>query len=168
MKGMLAGLAALVAVVALLFVATRPTPTQMDLTAGDRAAIDQLSAEYLSTARAGDWDAWTDLWTPDAVYMVPDAPDLVGKPAIRESLDVFSGPPTEMNVRVAAVDGAGKWAWARGSFVFAMAASGEMPEMRMAGSFLWVLEKQGDGTWLIDSECYNSDSPPPPPPPEGT
>jgi ketosteroid isomerase-like protein len=40
------------------------------------------------------------------------------------------------------------------------------PGMRMEGSVLWVLEKQGDGTWLIDTECYNLDHPGDVPSPE--
>ena len=34
----------------------------------------------------------------------------------------------------------------------------------MEGSLLWVLEKQPEGTWLIDSETYNLDIPRDPPP----
>jgi len=157
----------LVAVFVLLLVSACQAPPQAEFTAGDRAAIDELSAQYASTARAADWDAWTELWTADAVYMNPEAPPLVGKEAIRESMRAFPNPPTEMSATLESADGNGKWAWARGSFVFAMAATEDMPEMRMAGSFLWVLEKQADGTWLIDSEAYNSDFPPPTPP-EGT
>ena len=71
-----------------------------------------------------------------------------------------------MSASLGEVDGGGKWAWARGSFRFAMAATGDMPEMSMTGSFLWVLEKQPDGTWLVDSESYNSDTPPEMPPEE--
>jgi ketosteroid isomerase-like protein len=155
---------ALAAVFVLLLVSACQAPQESEFTAGDRAAIDELAARYLSTAQAADWDAWTELWTADAVYMNPDAPPLVGQAAIRESMNVFPDPPTEMSASLGAVDGGGKWAWARGSFVFAMAASGDMPEMGMAGSFLWVLEKQPDATWLIDSETYNLDIPRPPPP----
>jgi uncharacterized protein (TIGR02246 family) len=152
--------------VLLLVAACQTAPPPMEFTAGDRAAIDELGAAYLATALAGDWDAWTALWTEDGVYMVPDAPRLVGHADIRASLDAFPAPPAEMSVTLNDVDGAGKWAWARGSFLFAMDAAEEMPEMRLEGSFLWVLEKQADGRWLIDSECYNSDFPPPPPPEE--
>jgi uncharacterized protein (TIGR02246 family) len=154
---------ALVAFAVLFSVSACQTAPPEGLTAADRAAIDDVAAAYLSTALAGDWDAWTELWTPDGAYMVPDGPTLVGRAEIRSSLDVFAGPPTEMNVTVYAVDGSGKWAWARGNFIFAMAATEDMPEFGMEGSFLWVLEEQPDGSWLIDSECYNSDTPPPPP-----
>lgn len=154
---------ALVAFAVLSLVVACQTGPPAELTTVDRAAIDELAAEYLSTAQAGDWAGWSELWTPDAVYMVPDGPTLVGPAEIRASAEVFPNPPSEMSVTVNAVDGSGKWAWARGNFLFAMEATENMAEFRMEGSFLWVLEKQSDGTWLIDTECYNSDLPLEPP-----
>ena len=149
--------------VLLLFAGCQTAPPE-GLTDADRAAINKVSADYVAAARAADWDAWTELWTTDAVYQVPDAPALVGHAEIRASVDGFTDPPTEMNATIDAMDGSGKWAWARGNFVFAVPETEDMPEMRMVGSFLWVLEKQPDGTWLIDTECYNSDTPPEMPP----
>ncbi len=157
---------ALTAVAILLLISACQSPPP-ELSEADRAAIDALAAEYQATAKAADWDGWKDLFSADAVYMGQDAPPLVGRDAIGESMNVFPNPPTEMSVSLGAVDGGGKWAWAQGSFHFAMAAAGDMPEMSMTGSFLWVLEKQSDGTWLVDSESYNSDTPPEMPP-EGT
>jgi ketosteroid isomerase-like protein len=148
----------------LLLLGACQTAVPEGLSDADRAAIDQLSADYAAAALAADWDAWTELWTTDAVYQVPDGPALVGHAEIRASVDAFTVPPTEMNATVDAMDGSGKWAWARGNFVFAVPETEDMPEVRMVGSFLWVLEKQPDGTWLIDTECYNSDMPPEMPP----
>ena len=56
-------------------------------------------------------------------------------------------------------DGSGPWAWARGTWNVVAAATEDMPEMSLGGSYLWVLEKQADGNWLIDTECYNLDAP---------
>ena len=142
-------------------------PAVGPLSEADLIAIDDLVAEYRATAVAGDWDAWSALWTVDAVYMVPSAPALEGRAAIRASLDAFPTPPSGLDVTVGAVEGIGSLAWARGSYAMTMPAYEESPEFREVGKFLWVLKKQPDGTWLIDSECYNSDSPPPPQP-EGT
>ena len=150
---------ALAALAFLFLVAACQTAPPLEMTAADRATIDAFLGEYQATALAGDWDAWTELWTADAVYMLPNVPPLVGRAAIRETLEAFPNPPNEMSVTLEGVDGSGKWAWVRGSFRFAMDASGDMPEMREVGSILWVLEKQSDGTWLLDSECYNSDIP---------
>ena len=146
--------------------ACQPAPPA-EMTDADRAAIDALVGEYQATAVAGDWDAWSALWTEDAVYMVPGTPVLDGRQAIRVSLDAFPSPPSELRVSLGAVEGFGDWAWARGAYAMTMPAFEDMPEMTEVGKFLWVLEKQADGTWLIDSEAYNSDSPPPMPP-EGT
>jgi uncharacterized protein (TIGR02246 family) len=148
----------LAAVAVLFFVAACQTTPPEGLTDVDRAAIAELAASYSAAGRAGDWAAMAELWTEDAVYQIPDAPALRGREAIVADFQAFPA-PTEMDVSVSASDGSGKWAWARGTWFFAAAATEEMPEMRMEGGFLWVLEKQPDGKWQIDSECYNMDAP---------
>jgi uncharacterized protein (TIGR02246 family) len=122
------------------------------LTSGDRAAIEQLSADYRAAALAGDWAAFAEKFTPDGVYQIPEAPTLVGREEIMANAEAFPV-PTEMNLMIQDLDGSGNWAWLRGNWMFAA------PGMRMEGSVLWVLEKQSDGTWLIDTECYNLDHP---------
>jgi uncharacterized protein (TIGR02246 family) len=153
-------------VAVLVLVSTCQAPPA-EITDADRAAIDALVSEYQATALAGDWDVWTALWTEDAVYMVPAMPVLEGRGAIRASMDAFPAPPSELGVSITALDGAGGWAWVRGTFRMTMPAIEDMPEMTEVGKFLWVLEKQADGGWLIDSEAYNSDLPPLMPPEEG-
>jgi len=162
MKATAAVLAAIVAVIALLYVATVPNAQPAGLSAGDRVAIDELLASYSAAYQAGDWDAWAALWTPDAVYQIPEAPALVGRDAILA--DARTQVPGDVNVTIIDSDGSGKWAWARGKWVSLRPATEERPELRMEGSFLWVLEKQPEGTWLIDSETYNLDIPRDPPP----
>lgn len=158
MKTTLAVIAAIVAIIALLYVATVPTDSPEGLTEADRAAIEQLSADYQAASRAGDWAGWTDLWTADAVYQIPEAPSLVGHAQIMENAQGFPV-PTEMDFFLDDMDGSGKWAWVRGTWRFVAPATEDYPEMRMNGSVLWVVEKQPDGTWLIDTECYNLDHP---------
>jgi ketosteroid isomerase-like protein len=148
----------LAAVAVLLLVTACQTAPPEGLTAADQEAIYELGQKYRAAAEAGDWAAWTDLWTPDAVYQVPEAPTLVGHEQIMAEAEGF-GVPTEMTFSIDASDGSGSWAWARGTWGVAMAATAEMPEMTMGGSYLWVLEKQADGSWLIDTECYNLDAP---------
>ncbi len=158
---------AVTAVAVLLLVFACQTPPPPELAEADRAAINALADAYQSAGVAGDWDGWSALWTENAVYMVPGAPALEGRSAIRVSLDAFPSPPSEMTVSIHAAEGFGQWAWARGSYSFTMPASGEMPAISDVGKFLWVLEKQADGRWLIDTEAYNSDLPLAPPPAGG-
>lgn len=149
------------AVVAVLFlVAAFQTAPQESLSETDRAAIEELAADYAAAVQTGDWVALGELWTADAVYQIPNAPALVGREAVVADFQRIMGPPVENFVRISALDGSGKWAWVRGTWLFVLAATEEMPEMRAEGSYLWVLERQPDGRWLIDTECYNLDVPP--------
>ena len=148
---------------ALLLVAACQTAPPPELSAGDRTEIANLVASYSAAYRAGDWNAWTELWTTDAVYQVPEAPALVGRGAILADARDFQEPAI-VAVTITDSDGSGGWAWARGNWASIRPATEDRPEMRMEGSILWVLEKQPEGIWLIDSECYNLDTPRDPPP----
>ena len=142
----------------LLLVAACQTAPPAGLTDADRAAINGVAADYAAAGLAGDWAAMAGLWTEDAVYQVPEAPAIRGREAIVAAYQ--GGPtPTEMRTNISASDGSGNWAWARGTWRWVAPATEDMPEMRVEGSFLWVLEKQPDGIWLIDTECYNLDAP---------
>jgi len=143
--------------VALVVTACQTAPPE-GLTAADQEAIYELGLKYQAAAVAGDWAAWTELWTTDAVYQIPQGPTRVGHEQIMAEAEAF-GVPTEMNFAIDESDGSGPWAWARGTWNVVAAATEDMPEMRMGGSYLWVLEKQADGNWLIDTECYNFDAP---------
>ena len=149
---------ALAAISILLLVAACQTAAPEGLSDADRAAIDELTASYQATVRAGDLDAWAGLWTNDAEYQLPEAPTLVGRDQIRADMESYPT-PTEMNLTIHESDGSGNWAWARGNWEYFVAANEDMAEIDMAGSVLFVFEKQPDGTWLIDTESYNLDHP---------
>jgi ketosteroid isomerase-like protein len=134
---------------------TVPPP---EFSAGDRAEIAELVARYSSAFQAGDWTAWTDLWTTDAVYQIPEAPALVGRAEILADAQTSQG-SAEVDITLTDSDGSGQWAWGRAKWVSARPATEGRAVMRMEGSILWVFEKQPDGAWLIDSECYNLDAP---------
>lgn len=133
-------------------------PAVGPLSDADLAAINDLGNAYQEVALAGDWDAWAAFWTEDARYQMPNAPILLGRAAIRESVDAFPA-LSEMNVTVDEIEGLGGLAWARGTFRYSGLMEGEEVPMGDAGSYLWVLEKQPDGSWQIAAECYNSDLP---------
>ena len=146
------------AVVCLMLVSACQTVPPEGLTVADQEAIYELTLRYQATVRAGDRAAWIELWTTDAEYQVPEAPTLVGRDRIRADMELFPT-PTEMNLTINESDGSGNWAWARGNWDFFAAATEDMAEIRLAGSVLFVLKKQLDGTWLIDTESYNLDAP---------
>ena len=99
-------------------------PPPSAISDADRAAIDALVSEYQTTALAGDWDAWSALWTENSVYMVPGVPVLEGREAITASLDAFPSPPSDLRVSLSAVERVGDLAWARGAFAMTMPSEG--------------------------------------------
>lgn len=153
---------AVAAFAVLMVLAACQNATPPGLSAGDRAAIDELVANYSSAFQAGDWEAWANFWTADAVYQIPEAPALVGREEILADAKT-NQTPAEVELTITDSDGDGKWAWARVGWASARPATEDTPEMTMKGSLLWVFEKQADGSWLIDSECYNLDIPRDPP-----
>lgn len=149
---------ALAAFAVLMLVTACQTAPPTELGSDDRAAIDELVASYSSAFQAGDWTAWSHLWTPDAVYQIPDAPALVGREAILADAQTSQG-SVAVDITLTDSDGSGKWAWGRAQWASGRPATEDRPALEMTGSILWVFERQPDGTWLIDSECYNLDAP---------
>ena len=82
----------LLAVAVLMIVAACQAAPPEGLMDADRAAIDEVTANYQATTLAGDIDAWVELWTTDAEYQVPEAPTLVGRGQIRADMELFPTP----------------------------------------------------------------------------
>ena len=116
----------------------------------DRAAIEKLHQQDIAATLSRDPVALTDLWTDDAIRLVPGQPAEVGKQAIRESNERWSTLPIKVLTFVPEIkdltiwDGwAVEWGYFTGSY--AESPTGEPKQMR--GARLWVLKKLPDGSW---------------------
>jgi len=116
----------------------------------DRAAIEKLHQQDIAATLSRDAVALTDLWTDDAIRLVPGQPAEVGKQAIRESNERWSTLPIKVLTFVPEIkdltiwDGwAVEWGYFTGSY--AESPTGEPKQMR--GARLWVLKKLPDGSW---------------------
>ena len=117
----------------------------------DRAAIEKLHQQDIAATLSRDPVALTDLWTDDAIRLVPGQPAEVGKQAIRESnerwaarpgLKVLTFVPEIKDLTI--WDGwAVEWGYFTASYVESPA--GEPKQIR--GARLWVLKKLPDGSW---------------------
>lgn len=128
----------------------------------DVTAIHEIAAAYEKALLAGDWEAWTGLFSEDTKYMIPNAPMIEGRPKLLELIK-GSKPFPEASIKIVQLEGKWKIAVARGTYSYTMAEQVEGTPMKDSGKFMWLLKrmKQDDkwGKWEIAIECYNSDLP---------
>ena len=124
----------------------------------DVAEINKLVRAYQQSAIDGNWDAFTALFTEDAVYMTPNEPIHEGRTAIREMLGVYP-PFPDMIITADVIDGRADLAFVRGSYSFTMPAEGEEDPSKEVGKLLFIMMKNKDGKWQITAESFSSDLP---------
>ena len=117
----------------------------------DLAAIENLHRQDIAATLSRDPVALTDLWTDDAIRLVPGQPAEVGKQAIRESNERWSARPglkvltfVPETKDLTIWDGwAVEWGYFTGSYV--ESPGGEPKQIR--GTRLMLLKKLPDGSW---------------------
>jgi uncharacterized protein (TIGR02246 family) len=126
-----------------------------------RPAIDAIFARYVASLRAGDADAWAELWTEDGIQMPPDAPAVAGRTRIRETLrGALAAFRADMQIRTDEVRGAGDWAFARGTYTLTLTPKQGGAPVPVDGKFLTIFARQPDGSWKIHRDVFNSNVPP--------
>ena len=139
--------------VTIVLAACQPTATA--ITEEDRLAIEASSRHWVETYNRNDWDALSDLFTPDAILMPPNGPAVIGRSAIAE-WERTNESGFRIAFDIAAIDGNGDTVYVRGrSCVFIPDGAGGYGVD--IGKFLEVRERQSDGTWLIKADIFNSD-----------
>ena len=117
----------------------------------DVAEINKVVRNYQQSVIDGNWDAFTALFTDDAVYMIPNEPRIEGRKAIREMLEVYP-PFPDMILTADVIYGRADLASVRGSFSFTMPAEGEEDPSKEVGKVLFIMMKNKDGKWQISAE----------------
>ena len=135
-----------------------PTQEAGTLSENDVEAIESIIQQYVQAFLAKDLNAYTGLWTEDAVEMPPNSPALEGREAIIQNW--MAGPaPTEFVLDVLDIDGAGDVAYVRGTYSITMTVAGVPEPVRDEGKYLSIFKKQPDATWLFSVDTWNSDLP---------
>ena len=124
----------------------------------DVAAIQGVVDALMEADLAGDWDAVASLFADDAVFMMPDQPALEGKAAWRAMVEEIQPTIHAVTVDVADIEGRGDLAYIRGTYSETL-SFGENEPVDLEGKFIWILEKQDDGSWLITVGISNSNRP---------
>jgi uncharacterized protein (TIGR02246 family) len=128
----------------------------------DRRAIEELHRKDMAASKARDRATLLSLCSDDCVLLPPGEDPIVGKEAIRESLerDVEQEQHYEITEYIhdfEEVRMLGEWAFEWGMFSAAAEPVGGGPPIRSSGKILRILERQEDGTWKVARSIWNND-----------
>jgi ketosteroid isomerase-like protein len=137
-------------------IACQPAPAK--LSDADIAALRTTTGAIAADILARRDSAIVAQYSPNAVFMTPNAPALEGQAAIRAWFEQ-SPPLTTFTLSVVEIDGRGDLAYVRGTYALTIAAAGRTPAISDQGKFLEIRRKQADGSWLMTLDIFNSDVP---------
>ena len=137
---------------------TREAPSgTRGASAADLAAISHIHQEYVSAHNASDPDRLAALFTEDAILMPMDEPSLSGRKAIRDHYEeFFDQNPSAIELSPLETRVAGDWAFERIQVKVTLPDGGRQ-DRHADVKYLWILQRQPDGSWKIARAIYNLD-----------
>ena len=141
----------------------QPSPTPSGNTEADRQAITQVREQEIALFSAGNIDNVLAVFTDDLVLMPPNEPVLVGKDAARSWLQEMYRQFKIEGTYTSASDltVAGDWAFERMAFTLKLTPTGGGAAVEDVGKGFHIYRRQGDGSWKIAQDIWNSDKPVP-------
>lgn len=133
-----------------------------DQNASEQADIQDVLQVYETALNASDADTALTLFTPDGVFMAPNAPSTIGIDAIRAAYGgLFQAISFETELQVEeVVQVAPNWAFVRThstGFVTVQAIKQRVPD---ANHELFIFHKGDDDRWKIARYSFSSTNPP--------
>lgn len=161
---LVAGLIAAVVVATFLWTTQSREPQLVveapDTTAADIAAIGVVVRELDEACSAGDVDRAMAQYADDAVEMPANEPVVVGKPAIRartaNNAEIYDD---DLMSTVEDVQISGELAFARVRYAEAWTLKAARTTTSVVGKSVFVLRRQADGSWKIETLIWNFDAP---------
>lgn len=135
-----------------------PAPVAEDATPAINALRDSIQAAEV----AGNADGMLALLADDVVNMPPDAPAVIGKPAVSDMFRTFLQ-STSIAVQYDSqeVVVSGDWAFDRRTYSGTMTPKAGGAAVSETGKYLWVLHKDAAGSWKFARIIWNTDTAPP-------
>jgi ketosteroid isomerase-like protein len=137
------------------------TSNAADLSTNDREQLRRAMDQYMSTAKAADWDGWGALVAPDVFYSPPNLSPMTSRADVVTWSRAFPK-ITRLVLTADETVGRGDLAHVRGTYALDIA----LPDGSTAadsGVYLQVNRRQPDGSWLITHMVYHSVMPLPTP-----
>jgi ketosteroid isomerase-like protein len=129
--------------------------TLQTLSDSDITVIKEATEMYRDAEFANDWSTVTQLYTQNAIRMIPSCPTIRGRDAILEEFQARPYRITEYDQRVEEIEGYGDLAVVRGIFSWTIDRNGEF--LSGTGKYIAIYRKQEDGSWLISHDIFNQD-----------
>lgn len=125
--------------------------------------VKDVDKAWIKAAKAGDLDALTKLYAPNATMYPPDGPEAKGSEAIRAGFQTLFGENTvqDMVMNYDYYRQVGNLSVASGRFTMTLAPKAGGSPQTMEGRFTSVAERKG-GKWLYVSDHASMPLPPPP------
>ena len=124
-------------------------------------SVDAIWKEYAASLNAGDIDRWVTLWTDDGVQMPPDEPPVIGKEKIRaRNSAVLQKFNFDIGITNQELRTAGDWAYSRGVYRATLTPKQGGTPIAIDGKYMTILARQGDGSWKIHRDIFNSNGAP--------
>ena len=127
-------------------------------TTADSAAVMALIERVQQLAQMGDIDAYLDLYTEDAVWMLPDRFTDVGKEEARSFYSFLERYTFDQELTVNEIQVAGDWAFARLSVdgYIRPRVDVDAEPIRAITRHLWLFRRQPDGSWKLARDIFNT------------
>ena len=126
----------------------------------DLEAIQALGQTWTDAMKHSDIDRLLELVTEDAVFMPPNAPSIVGRPALAQAYRVvFAMFQVEQTFAPEAIQVGGGWAFVRGRDTLAMTPLAGGPSIEMNGRGISIMHRTEDGSWKFARGITNREAP---------
>ena len=124
----------------------------------DIQACKDLNDAWDEAYVARDIDKLMSIFADGAVRMPPNEPILIGKEEIRSNfLEEFDQFNTDQKSVVADVKVGGDLAYVRGTWKETQTPKAGGEEQNLSGNFVFVTQRQPDGSWKIICEAWSND-----------
>jgi len=127
-----------------------------------KEAVTALLAKYNDALNASSTDAVMPLYAEEGVFMAPYGPSAVGPEALRKAYDaVFNAITLNVKFTIAEiVELAPEWAFARTNSAGTTLEHATGTRSAEKNQELFILTKDGDGSWKIARYSFSPTNPP--------
>jgi len=121
-------------------------------------AVKNLILEALDIIRSDDFDRYLDLFTDDAVWMMPSSFKDVHQDEARTFYRFTSKFKFDQETAIDEVVVTDDWAYVRVSFdgYLRPKVDDGSPPLRSVSRHIWILKRQADGSWKIARDIWNT------------